>query len=98
MVNERNSEEDETPVKEGGEGGEDDGGTDGSNTQDNPNGELRRWLECVNAVSEITKLNWTQVFDITILEFFAYLAFYNYRKRKEQQEIEAFRRKNKLKQ
>ena len=54
-------------------------------------------MEAINAVSEITRLNWSQVFDITALEFFAYLSFYNYTKRKEQQQIDAFRRKNKLK-
>lgn len=84
MVNEGHSKEDEEVVKDGREGGQNESGATADVEEYNPNSELRRWLECINAVSEITRLNWSQVFEITALEFFAYLAFYNYMKRKEQ--------------
>ena len=95
MVNETHSKDGEPTTEEGKEGN--DKGADSPDGEYNPHGELRRWMEAINAVSEITRLNWSQVFDITALEFFAYLSFYNYTKRKEQQEIEAFGRKNKIK-
>ena len=76
--------EDEEPVEEGEEGGENDGGTDGEDKEYNPTVNLRKWLECIDAVSEITRLNWSQVFDITALEFFAYIAYYNYKMRKKE--------------
>lgn len=51
------------------------------------------WLDAVQAVSDLTKYNWKQVFEMSALEFFAFLSYYNYKMRKQEQEIKRMRRK-----
>lgn len=54
-------------------------------------------LECVDAVHQLTGLNWEEIYRIAAVDFLAYINFWNYKQRKEQKAIDDFKRKNKLK-
>lgn len=77
------------------EGQEGDGGSDGN--PDGPdtgrvNGTV--WLSAVEAVSDLTKYNWKQVFDMSALEFFVFLRYVNYKRVKEQRELRKLMKKH----
>jgi len=54
-------------------------------------------LECVDAVHQLTGLNWEEIYRIAAVDFLAYINFWNYKQRKEQKAIDDFKRKNKIK-
>ena len=54
-------------------------------------------LECVDAVHQLTGLNWEQIYRIAAVDFLAYINFWNYKQRKEQKALDDFKRKNKIK-
>ena len=54
-------------------------------------------LECVDAVHELTGLNWEEIFRIAAMDFLAYVNFWNYKQRKAQKALDDFKRKNKVK-
>ena len=58
---------------------------------------MRVWLSLVEAVSDLTKLNWPEIYSMCAMEFFAYVTYVNYKRRKELDEIRKFKAKNKLK-
>ena len=53
-------------------------------------------LECVDAVHQLTGLNWEEIYRISAVDFLAYVNFWNYKQRKEQKAMDDFKRKNKL--
>ena len=70
------------------------GKSEGKDSDDgNPNGDnsgrvrATVWLSAVKAVSDLTKYNWKQVFEMSALEFFVFLEFNNYLIRKQEAEI-----------
>ena len=54
---------------------------------------MRIWLACAEAVAELTRFNFERVFRMPVMEFLAYLAFVNYKRRKEEQELAKINRK-----
>ena len=56
---------------------------------------MHLWLTCVQAVSDLTKYDWEKVFKMSALEFFAFLSFVNYQRRKEQLEMQRINAKYK---
>ena len=82
-----------TDGREGGPGdAESPGDTDEPDTR---RGNLHVWISCVEAVSQLTRFDFERVFRMPIMEFFAYLAFVNYKRRKEEQELAKINRKYK---
>ena len=80
-----------TDGEEGGPGdAESPGDTDEPDTR---RGNLHVWLDAVAAVSDMTKFNWNEVYRMPVIEFFAYIAYVNYRRRKEEQELAKINRK-----
>lgn len=51
------------------------------------------WLSAVQAVSDLTKYDWEKVFRMSVMEFFSFLAFYNYQQKKREQEIKKMNRR-----
>lgn len=45
----------------------------------------------------MTRFNFNEVFDMPAIEFLNYLTYYNFRKRREQKQLEDFRKQNKIK-
>ena len=75
----KDDEEDEEPGEEG-ETGEGDEGTGGESRTFN----TFTWLLLINRVSDRTKINWNDVWDLNVYTFFNYLQFdVEYRKREE---------------
>lgn len=72
---------------------------DGKANKDNRRGSkvLLNLLECVDAVHQLTGLNWEEIYRISAMDFLAYVNFWNYKQRKEQKALDDFKRKNKLK-
>lgn len=58
---------------------------------------MRTLLSLVEAVSDLTKYNWGEVFEMSIYEFFAFLSYYNYKAAIQKRELEEWKRKNKIK-
>lgn len=56
---------------------------------------MHLWLTCVQAVSDLTKYDWEKVFQMSAMEFFAFLSFVNYQRRKEQLEMQRINAKYK---
>ena len=56
---------------------------------------FRVWLSLIEAVSDITKYNWGEIYEMSINEFLAYVAYYQYKMKKKEQELKEFRRKHK---
>ena len=50
------------------------------------------WLSCVEAVSDLTKYDWEKVFRMSAMEFFVFLAYHNYKVKKQEQEIKKIRK------
>ena len=71
---------------------------DGKADKDNKRGAkaLINLLECVDAVHQLTGLNWEEIYRIAAVDFMAYINFWNYKQRKEQKALDDFKRKNKL--
>ena len=55
------------------------------------------WLSFVDAVSDLTKLNWPEVFNMSVMEFFAFLSYQIYKNEKEKRQFEEWKRKNRVK-
>ena len=85
--------------KEPDAGGKETVGGDRQPDRNNKQGSkvLLTLLECVDAVHQLTGLNWEQIYRIAALDFLAYINFWNYKVRKEQKAIDDFKRKNKIK-
>ena len=66
--------ETDTEDKESGDDGETGKDREGSTTE---TGQFNtfNWLYQINRVSDRTKLNWTQIWDLNVYEFFNYLQF-----------------------
>ena len=74
------------------------GGGEKSNRDNNKSQKvLLTLLECVDAVHQLTGLNWEEIYRIAAVDFLAYVNFWNYKVRKEQKQIDEFKRKNKIK-
>ena len=54
------------------------------------------WLGFVEAVSDLTKLNWPETFAMSIMEFFAFLTYVNYKVTIEKRKLEEWKRRNKI--
>lgn len=80
----------------GGDGTSDD---NGKTNKDNRGGSkvLLTLLECVDAVHQLTGLNWEEIYRIAAVDFISYTNFWNYKQRKEQKALDDFKRKNKIK-
>ena len=90
MVNET---VDPTPAKAEAESGE--GGVDDPRTVTGPDGStgavrIRKWFEAVDAVSELTRLNWNQVYELPAIDFLIYIKFYNWKQKKREQQLNQF--------
>lgn len=78
-------------------------GTEGDEADDKGNrdevgedsGRIRgtTWLNAISAVSDLTKYNWRQVFEMSALEFFTFLSYYNYRVKKQEAEIKKLQKR-----
>lgn len=53
------------------------------------------WLDAVRAVSEYTRYDWEKIFRMSAMEFFAFLAYVNFDKRREERRIRSIGRKRK---
>ena len=51
------------------------------------------WLDAVRAVSEYTRYDWEKIFRMSAMEFFTFLAYVNFDKRREERRIKAIGRK-----
>ena len=80
-------------------GGEESNGDDGKTDRNNRDASkvLLNLLECVDAVHQLTGLNWEEIYKIAAVDFISYINFWNYKQRKEQKAIDDFKRKNKIK-
>ena len=58
---------------------------------------MRVWLSLVEAVAQMTNYNFSEVYGLPVMEFFAYTAYLRYKQRKEEQKIREFRLKHKIK-
>lgn len=87
--------DDEGPKASGTEGEEGDAGGDGD-TDGADNGRVSGtvWLSAVEAVSDLTKYNWREVFQMSALEFFTFLRYVNYKRVKEQRELRKLMKKH----
>lgn len=56
--------------------------------QDNPFG----WMAMADAVSEITRQPFSEIWEMGIIEFFNYFAYALYKSRKREEEINKFKR------
>lgn len=78
-----------------------DGTSDGNGKADKNNRSgskvLLNMLECVDAVHQLTGLNWEEIYRIAAVDFISYTNFWNYKQRKEQKAMDDFKRKNKIK-
>ena len=83
------AETDSTERQEGTGGG--DGDTDEVNSG-RVSGTV--WLSAVEAVSDLTKYNWREVFQMSALEFFTFLRYVNYKRAKEQRELRKLMKKH----
>lgn len=45
-------------------------------------------------MSDLTKYNWKQVFDMSALEFFVFLKYVNYKRAKEERELKKLMKKH----
>ena len=73
---------------DGNEGGEGDDKGDGDTDEpDAGRGKLYVWLDCVKAVSELTRFDFERVYRMPVVEFFCYVAFYNFRQRREEEQL-----------
>lgn len=45
------------------------------------------WLACAEAVAELTRFDFNQVFSMPAMEFFTYLSYINYKRRKQDAEL-----------
>ena len=52
------------------------------------------WLAMVSTVSETTRLNWNQVFELTVIEFLNIASFAKDTAEREKQQIEQWKRRN----
>lgn len=78
-------------------------GTEGMDKGDEPANEtddgrtsMRTWLSLVEAISDLTKYDWEKTFKMCVVEFFSFLSYVNYKRKKQEQEIREFKIKNKL--
>ena len=51
------------------------------------------WLDAVTAVSDLTKLNWVEVFGMSVIEFFSFIQYHNFRVRREERQIKKLNKK-----
>ena len=86
--------DDEGPKASGTEGEEGDAGGDGD-TDGADNGRVSGtvWLGAVDAVSDLTKYNWREVFQMSAMEFFVFLKYHNYKMRKQELQIKKMYKK-----
>lgn len=54
---------------------------------------MRIWVACLEAVAEMTNYNFGQLYGMPAMEFLTYLAFVNYKRKKEEQELKKINRK-----
>ena len=60
-----------------------------------PANQMRKWFSAVDAVSELLRDTWANVFSLPALDFLTYIKYYNYKQRKREQQMEQFRRSTK---
>ena len=53
----------------------------------------RVWLDCIRAVSDMTHYDWEKTFRMSVMEFFTFLAYVNYTRRKEEMQIKKLYKK-----
>ena len=58
---------------------------------------MTTWLSFVEAVSDLTKYDWEKTFAMSIMEFFAFLSYVNYKRTIEQKKLEDWKRRNRIK-
>ena len=75
----------------GGEGNDKgDGDTDEPDARPN---KLYIWIDCVKAVSELTRFDFERVYRMPVVEFFSYIAYYNFDGRRRERELQKINRK-----
>ena len=75
---------------------EGEGNVEGDGVGNEVNGgriKLHIWLGLVEAVSDLTKYDFQKTFAMSVMEFFAFISYINYKRTKERLEIEKFRKK-----
>lgn len=79
-----------------GQGDEGSGEESGGRNQEGENGsKLYLWLNLIEAVSELTRYDFGRVYEMPVMEFFMYVSYVNYKRKKEEQQIKEFRAKMK---
>lgn len=78
----------------GKEGGQGDVGSLG-NPNEGVSGPTKSyiWLDAVKAISEYTRYDWEKIFRMSAMEFFAFIAYINFDRRREEQLIKKLRHK-----
>lgn len=82
---------DEDNRKEGGQGNDESLG-DSDEAVPGPN-KSYVWLDAVKAVSEYTRYDWEKIFRMSAMEFFAFIAYINFDRRREERRIKAMQKK-----
>ena len=86
--------DDEVENTDGKEGGE--GAVEGDGDTAEPGDgrtKLYVWLDCARAVAELTRYDFTRVFNMPVVEFFAYIAYINFDQRRKEAELKKINRK-----
>lgn len=55
------------------------------------------WIGLMEAVAELTRYDFEKVSQMSVMEFFAYVCYINWKRTKERLQLEDFRRKNRMK-
>ena len=82
---------DEDNRKEGGQGDEESVGNPDETVPQRNRAYI--WLDSVKAVSDYTKYNWKQVYEMSAMEFFAYVTYINFDRRREERRIKALQKR-----
>lgn len=89
---EAKDEVDEDNRKEGGQGDDESLGNPDENVPQRNRAYI--WLDAVKAVSEYTHYDWEKVFRMSALEFFSFIAYINFDRRREERRIKALQKKH----
>ena len=52
------------------------------------------WLRMIERVSDLTKINWSQIYPMSVLEFFNYLAYAVSEDKRKEEQIKAWQKKH----
>ena len=86
-------ETDETDTETGGEN-EEDTEKEESQPQQSQLTISQGWLRMIERVSDLTKINWSDIYGMSVLEFFNYLAYAVSEDKRKEEQIKAWQKKH----